>query len=285
MATKKEVIKEFKLPKGKVTIKPVVKSTYLIPDTTHRAAFLVDGAKREYPAPVLRSGQFANVLTDEEKEFFESPEAGLDFRTGDLSIYKRENNFWESFKVQLSKEELTLDKSDPFQYLQYKVLLANNEEIASSLEELKSKRKATYKYVMVDENQEASIAAKEADLEEAAWSIYSELKHDRTRTIDILRIFNKRVSEESSDDMLRSLLKTVMKDDTREFVTIVSDSNLDMKIFISKCVSAGLLQKRGSSYRIPEGEILGDTLFSAAVYLNKPENQEILLSLQARLND
>lgn len=286
MATKKVIEeKAFTLPKGLITVKPVIKSTYLIPDTNHRAAFLAPGAKREYTVPVLRNGQYANVLTDAEKEFFESPEGGLDMGPGDLSIYKRTNNFWDTFRIQLSKDELTLDKSNPYQYLQYKVLLANNEEIASSLEELRSRRKATYKYVLVDAQQEATLSSKEADLEESAWAIYGEIKNDRTRMLDILGIFGRKLTKESTDDMIRSQIKNIMKDDVREFVTIANDDNLDIKIFIGKCVSAGLISKRANVYSIPGGEKLGNTLFEAAEYLSMPENQEILLSLQARLND
>lgn len=286
MANKKTVEeKKFVLPKGIITVKPVIKSTYLIPDTNHRAAFLAPGAKREYTVPILRNGQYANVLTDEEKDFFESPESGLDLSPGDLSIYKRVNNFWDTFKIQLGKDELTLDKSNPFQYLEYKVLLANNEEVAPSLEELRSKRKATYKYVLVDAQQEASLSSKEADLEETAWSLYGELKNDRVRMLDILGIFGRKLTTDSTDDMIRSNIKNIMKDDLREFVTIANDSNLDVKIFITKCVSAGLIQKRANIYSIPGGEKIGNTLFEAAEYLKKPENQEILLSLEARLND
>lgn len=279
------VKKKFTLPKGSVTVKPVIKSTYLIPDTNHRAAFLAPGTKKEYTTPILRNGQYANVLNDEEKEFFESLEGGLDMKPGDLSIYKKEHNFWDEFKIQLTKDGLTLDKSNPYQYIQYKMLLANNEEIASSMEELRSKRKATYKFVLVDTNEEASLSAKEADMEEYAWSLYGAIKNDRTRMFDILRINGRKPSLDATDDFLRSLIKNLMKEDLREFVSIADDPNLDVKILITKAVSAGQLTKKGNAYSLPGGDKIGSTLFEAAQYLSAPENQEILLLIQAKVDD
>lgn len=201
----------FSLPSGKVTVKPIVKPTFLVPDITHKAAFLVDGAKRSYVAPILRNGQYANVLTDAEKDFFESPEAGMDLKPGDLSIYKRDNNFWDTFSIILTKDGVTLDKSNPYQYLQYKILLANNEEIASSLEDLRNKRKASYKFVLVDSNEEALISSKEADVEESAWSVYGDIKNDRSKMFDVLRIYGRKPSGEATDNFLRSQIKSLLK--------------------------------------------------------------------------
>lgn len=283
--SKKEKEIKFTLPKGKVTVRPIIKSTQFIPDTNHRAAFLAPGAKREYIAPTLRNGQRTNVLSKIEVEYFESKEAGLDLEVGDLSIYKKGNNFWDDFRVRLGKEDYTIDKENPIQYLEWKVLLANTEEVAPSLEDLKLRKKATYKYVLVDSEQEATISAQEADLEEMAWSHYGSIKNDRTKMFDVLRLNGQRYSNDTTDNKLRSAVKQVMKDDVREFVTIVSDDLFDVKVTLEKAVSQGAVRKSGASYTLPGGEKLGNTRHEAATYLSKPENQEILLKIEALVND
>jgi hypothetical protein len=281
--SKKEV--KFSLPEGKVTVKPIIKSTQFIPDTNHRAAFLAPGAKREYIAPMLRNGQYSNVLTKQEIAYFESPEAGLDLTTGDLSVYKKHDNFWDEFKVRLGKEEYTIDKSNPMQYIEWKVLLANTEEVAPSLEDLKVRKKATYKYVLVDSEQEATVDALEADLEELAWSHYGSIKNDRTKMLDILRLNGQRLAKDTTDNKLRSAIKSIMKDDLREFITVVDDDLFDVKVTLEKAVSQGAVRKVGAAYTLPGGEKLGSTRHEAANYLFKPENQDVLLKIEALVND
>lgn len=274
---------KFKLPKGYVTVKPIVKSTYLIPDKSHRAAFLAPGAKKRYVNPLLKNGQYSNVLTNAEKEFFESVESGMDFKVGDLSVHKKENNFWDNFQVLLGKEDYTIDKSNPVQYLEYKVLLANTEEVAGSIEEYRNKRKASYNYVLVDSEEEAQNSSKEADREELAWSEYGNIKNDRTRMFDVLRVYGRRPSNTASDDFLRAQMKLMLKEDLEGFLNIVRDPNLEIKILIDKAVSVGALTKRSGGFSLPGGDKLGTTLYETASFLNKPENQEILLTITARV--
>lgn len=286
MKEKEEVKREFKLPVGKITVKPIIKSTYLVPDVNHKAAFLVPGAKRRYTAPISRStGHYSNVLTDAEKDYFESALAGMDLKQGDLSVYKKDNSFWDTFGIILTKEGITLDKSNPYQYLQYKVLLANTEEIAQSMEDVRNKRKATYKFVLVDAHEADRISAKEADIEEHAWASFGDIKNDRNKMFDVLRIYGRKPSIDATDNFLRSQLKERLKEDPKEFVSIVDDPNLDTKVLVENAVTVGALQKRSNAYSLPGGDKIGTTLYEAAMFLNKPENQEILLQLQAKVDD
>lgn len=53
-----------------------------------------------------------------------------------LSIYKKEDNYWDNYQVRLGKGETPLNLSNPNDYINYKVLLANRDFIAPSLEAL-----------------------------------------------------------------------------------------------------------------------------------------------------
>ena len=92
--------------------------------------------------PVLDStGTYKNVLTKNEKKFLEEF-MGLEYDA--LSIYKKVNNYWDNFIVRLTKQGIVLDLSDPNDYIKYKVLRANNDIIADSLETLRDKPRPLY---------------------------------------------------------------------------------------------------------------------------------------------
>ena len=61
---------------------------------------------------------------------------GLEYNA--LSVYKRENNFWDDSndigisKVALRKQDNYFDLSKPEDYIKYKILLANKNFIAAS---------------------------------------------------------------------------------------------------------------------------------------------------------
>nr|DAU83986.1 MAG TPA: hypothetical protein [Crassvirales sp.] len=94
---------------------------------------MAENAVKYFTVPQLESGKLVNVLTDDEKNFLEEI-MGLEYNA--LSIYKKENNYWHNRQVRLLKQDNILDLSDPEQYIKYKILLANKDEIAPSLQVL-----------------------------------------------------------------------------------------------------------------------------------------------------
>lgn len=113
---------------------------------------MAENATRSFVVPILnKTGMFKNILTDNEKSFLEKA-MGLEINA--LSIYKKENNFWDDSnpkgigRVTLHKQDNYFDLSIPEQYIQYKILLANKDYIAASMEELENRPKATYQFVI-----------------------------------------------------------------------------------------------------------------------------------------
>ena len=107
----------FSLPRKKVTVLPVVKKTLL--PKGHEAEFLYQHSMNTFTVPKnAMNGTYMNPLTNEEQEMLES-HPGLSIKEGDLSVHKRENNFWKStFKpVKLGKDARNLDLSEPMDYL------------------------------------------------------------------------------------------------------------------------------------------------------------------------
>lgn len=125
------------------------------------AGGMAEGAVRTFVVPRLSSGMFVNILTDKEKAFLEEI-MGLEYNA--LSIYKKVDNFWDDSnenginKVRLSKQDNYFNLSDPEDYIRYKILLANKDYIAPSLQALQDTPKATYQYVIISEGEETKTA-------------------------------------------------------------------------------------------------------------------------------
>ena len=284
MANSKEKImeknKEFSLPKKKVVVKPLIKSTPFIPDTNHVSSFLSPGAKRRYVVPIRRDGKFKNILSNEEKEYFEnSSKSGLDFEPGDLSVYKKDG-FWDSFEVFLDKNSLTLDLSRPFDYFKYLVLKANTKEIAPSMASVRMR--STYKYVLVDEEVQNQLEARSADSEELAWEKFGQIKNNRSIMMNVLSVYGRSASETSTDDFLKSQIKSIIKSTNgiEKFLNIVNDPDFDIRLLIKNAIATGSLTRSKGSYYLEGGDRIGLTLEDTIEYLKDPMNHEVLVKLE-----
>ena len=91
---------------------------------------MAENATRTFTVPIIAStGTLKNVLTNAEKAYFE------DALGVNLSVHNKKDNYWENFKVRLTKSDNILDLSNVDDYLKYKVLLANTQFICPSLED------------------------------------------------------------------------------------------------------------------------------------------------------
>lgn len=116
---------------------------------------MAENAVRVFGVPKLSSGSYVNVLTNQEKTCIEE---ALGLEVNALSIYKKQDNFWDNFNVRLTKQDTVLNLSRPEDYLKYKVLLANKNIIASSIQELEDHPKASYQFVIINEQDETKKA-------------------------------------------------------------------------------------------------------------------------------
>jgi hypothetical protein len=283
MATKTKT-SSFTLPDKKIRIVPNKKGTAFIPDTSHPASFLMDGCKNVYVVPQLRNGQLQNPLTDEEKDFFEnSSESGLSFEAGELSIYKKKDNFWNNFSVELGKSSKTLDLSNPYDYFEYKVLLLNSEFVAPDYDSRNDKR--TYKYYLVDDLDEAKSKSAEYGKEAAAWRYFDEVTKDRAKVRSVLRLMGNSTSTDDSDDFLAKELGSIIKNPggIDRFLSIVEDGDIDLKMFIHQALEIrALTYKKGNYYLNGKTSPIGD--FDAVVkFFKEDDNSELMVTIKAKI--
>lgn len=274
----------------RIVVKHVPKETGMVRDPKHILyGGMAENAVKWFTVPRLTSGMYINVLTNTEKTCLEEV-MGLEYNA--LSIYNKTDNFWDNFMVRLTKQDNILDLSNPEDYIKYKVLLANKDFIAPSLQELEDHPKATYQFVIIHENEESQASKKKMNATMQAYMEFGKIQDnaDILRTI-IETIDGRPTSKNSKIEFLQDKVGKLIQADAKLFVRVASDPLLSTKVLIKKAIEGGLISNRGGMlYLKADGTPLcGDneepTLNIAAKYLNMPKHQELKFSLEAKLKE
>lgn len=253
---------------------------------------MAENATRTFVVPMLSSGRYVNVLTDSEKDFLEEL---MGLPTNALSIYKKVDNFWDDAneagisKVTLRKQDNYLNLANVEDYIRYKILLANKDYIAPSLEALETNPKATYQFVILTEDSETQSAKKGMTTLMQCYTAYGKIEDE----VDTLRVIIEtltgvRVHKNTKKEFLQTKVNELIQGNSKMFLKVATDPMLLTKVLIRRCVEEGLIAHRGNQYYIKDGNIPmcedGEpTLNVAAQWINLPKNQEIKLSLEAKL--
>lgn len=282
------------LRKERIVVRHIPKEGGLITNPKHILyGGMAENATRTFVVPRLSSGMFVNVLTDSEKAFLEEV-MGLEYNA--LSVYKKTNNFWDDSndegisKVRLKKQDNYLDLSDPGDYIRYKILLANKDYIASSLQELQDHPKATYQFVIIAEGEEVKSARGNMSNTMKCYKEFGKIEND----IDTLRVIiesldGRPTSSTVKLEFLQTRANSLIQADSKLFLRVITDPLLSTKVLIKKSIEAGLISSRGNylylkSDNTPLCEINEEpTLNIAARFLNSPKHQELKFSLEAKL--
>lgn len=253
---------------------------------------MAENATKTFVVPMLSSGRYVNVLTDKEKDYLEKV---MGLEENSLSIYKKDNNFWDDSvngsiaKVTLKKQDNYLDLSNPEEYIKYKILLANKDFIAPSLEELETSHKATYQFVIVTENSEAKAIKNNMSITMRCYTLYGKLE-DNTDALRLIieTLTGNKISPSTKTEFLQAKISELIQSNSKLFYKVASDELLLTKVLIKKAIEGGLIAQRGTQYYIIEGNVPmcenGEpTLNVAAAWLNLPKNQTIKFSIEAKL--
>ena len=281
----------------KVIVRFVPRPTAMVQNPKHILyGGMAENAKRSFVVPRLNStGAFKNVLTDNEKAYLEKA-MGLEYNA--LSVYRKKDNFWDDSnpmgigRVTLHKQDNYLDLSVPEDYIKYKILLANKDQIASSIQELEDRPKATYQFVIISENAEAQSNLGKMNVTMKCYMEYGKIEND----VDTLRVIielleGRPISPKVKLDYLQSKVNDYIQRDPRTFLRTIKDELLPAKVLIKKAVEAGLIGKKNDTYYLREdGSPLCEmneesTLNNAAKYLSSIKHQELKYMLEAKIKN
>lgn len=274
----------------RIIVKHVPKETGLVRDPKHILyGGMAENAVRWLTVPKLSSGAYVNVLTNAEKAYLEEI-MGLEYNA--LSVYNKVDNYWDNFFVRLTKQDNILNLADPEDYIKYKVLLANKDTIAPSLQVLEDHPKATYQFVIVGENDESKVSKKKLSSTMQAYMEFGKIQEDKDILRTIIETIDGRPTAANTKlEFLQDKVGRLIQADAKLFVKVVTDPLLSTKVLIRKSIEEGLISNRGGMlYLKSDGTPLcGDneepTLNIAAKYLNMPKHQELKFSLEAKLKE
>lgn len=278
----------------KVIVRYIKKKNFRIDNPRHVLyGGMAETAKRTFVVPRLTSGRYVNVLTDDEKDFFEE-QLGLEKNA--LSIYKREDNFWDDdredtiCKVVLTKQDTHLDLSDPGDYIRYKILLANKDLIAPSLEALEELPKATYQFVIISEGEELKSLKDNTNIVMKCYKEFGKVEEDYHILKFIVESIDSRpIAKSTKIEFLQSKINDLIKSDPKVFYKIITDPYLGSKVLLVKAVDTGIVSKKGDFLYLREDNkpLCEDgqepNLEMAARYINMPKHQAIKLAIEAEL--
>lgn len=250
---------------------------------------MAETATRTYTVPLVgSSNSLKNVLTTEEKDYFESV-LGVN-----LSVLNKKDNYWVNFKVRLNKGDNFFDLSQVEDYLKYKVLLANDKLICRSLEEWERRPLATYQYVMVEEGDEMKIAVSRRQLKKECFKLAGKISDDFEMLKAVVEMLSKRpISQRTNATFLADKLDEYIDENAAEAYKVLNNPSLKSIVFIKRCVGAGLIIKTGDFYylksgrsKTPMAEDGKDPVIEQAIaFLKNPKNQETKFALEAQLKN
>lgn len=278
----------------KVIVRFIARARGMVTDPRHVLyGNMASGSKMRLTTPLLRSGGFVDVLTKEEKRFLEYK---LGLEPNALSVHNRTNNFWSDAneqgigRVELVKGDNPFDLSKPIDYIKYKILLANRDQVAPSIQALQDKPKASYRFVIINENDSAKAATTKVTLKAQAYMEFGKVNEDKEKMRVIIETIDGRpTGADSKLETLQGKIGELIEANTKMFLQVVRDPLLDNKVLIKKAIEAGVISVRGNYLYIRETNTpLCDngqepTMNMAAKFLSLPKNQELKFSIEAKV--
>lgn len=266
--------------KGTYIIRPSKKTWLDQIDPKHDGVYLFDKAvaiiapERHFSTGVVQTG-----LTEDEARALE---AEMGFPPMKLSPH---SDFWEDFKYycRVPKDgiKLVLERSG-LEKLQYAYLKANSRVALSSVEASESGMK---EFTMTSIETEAKIDSSKIQVKLAAMKALASMTLEEQ--IEFLSIYEEgrhKVTKASSADLVLSTIGNIVEEKPAKFLDLIQDENYRTMLFLQECLQIGAIRKQGYTYIVyGTGELLGKTYHETINNLQKPEYNEMVISLKTKV--
>jgi hypothetical protein len=256
---------------------------------------LASGASKSFMTPLNRdTGSLIDPLTKKERTWLEN-ELGID-----LNVHNKRDNFWTTKKAmvilrktgrKIETANLTLDLSNPHQFILYKIALVNPRVANTWADRYEDKQ---YEFVIIDGEVEFEDELSYTLIEDDVQDYIRKHKNSKKKLFDLLRMYgvenaSKHVNYNSSSEWLYNELKkaTRRKSEVKKLHRIISlgEKDISMKVFVADAVTTGLLEKRGFEYRLSGGQKIGNNETDAINYFIDPRNQSVKARFEQGIED
>jgi len=232
-----------------------------------------DGTYTTYDTPLTSSNTLANVLNDDEREFLESK---LDSSRpkGWMSPYIQSNlNVWKGkhkHKVELSNEPLELHLSNPIDFIKYKILLTNKNDIASSFETRLDKK---YLYYLEDKEDADKNKVEFISIKIKAHEVFSELSKSHDKIINALMVIYRGSESNVPNDMTENTAKTTLfnyvEGNPKQFIATLEDEEFKLKYILYRAIRRGVIYRNKHEYNLGmgDGRLVGKGISEVLAYI------------------
>lgn len=291
IATRESGLKDGYLQNKIVNLKPIPRGNKMITDPAHSGYFMWEGASKQFCLVTNKYGMLLNPFKNEDEERFFSQILDID-----LNIYKKQNNFWHTFYVKISKDHklmssgVSFDLSDPMDNVRVRIL-KQQKEVAPSWEERFDR--IEYKFALVDEGHEEIVQNMELDMMEEIFTYWGEIKSSVKKMRDFLSVYwmtkktTKEVPADATKEFLTSEIKKIIDGDKSGIHSIIKNEDLQTKLFISRGVRAGAIIKEGVGTYYTTGnedQKYALTEFIEHIKFLKDSTDPIYLKIEAQIN-
>lgn len=236
-----------------------------------------------FDAPLTSTGVM-RVLTEIEQAEIET---AIDPKKpkGWLTPYAKEGNAWrgkDRYKLVIPSDGVTLDLSDPDQYILYKLATMQIDEIAPSYAEREDRK---YAFYMESLNNIETTKTIKMDKLMSAQEYFAKISDNDEKMRNLLLVLYRGDSTKVPIDLDRSALKTKLfeyiQDRTDMFLDAIKDPDaLKYRILYYKAIERGAFERKGHEIRAAyiNGKLIGTTIEDAINYIKGMEaddqNQE-----------
>ena len=277
----------FSLPGGIVKIKFIKRKQGMaanVKDNHIIAGGMLEGSYRKFPVPMLRNGGLKNILTKEEKDYFEKNE----YDGQSLSMY---SSFWDDFYVTLEKLDTQLDLSNANDYIKYKLLLGWDKVIAPSLKVYKNAPTAQYQFYLEREGEEEQLASKELSHTKTAWKNFDKIEDNKDVLAAVIFLMTGKIAAQNAKlTYLNSEVEKLVHSRAEKFNNLLADAQFESQVLVANAERAGIIKKVKGAYETEDGLPLTDvgqpaTVKNVVSFLNDPKNNEVKELILSRLDN
>ena len=143
--------------------------------------------------------------------------------------------------------------------------------------------KGTYKFALVDMDDEVIAKRKSSDKKKEAYKALGKMEASDTKLRNFFKVYGKRVPADATKDWMIGQVDEIIESDIDGFLTIVEDKDYETKLEIQDALDCRALVKKGSEYELPGGESLGN-LEEVISKLKNPKFSEILVTIRSRIS-
>ena len=182
----------------------------------------------------------------------------------DLNPY---SEFWHTYKVRVSDEDMLLDTQDPMDELKY-LFLKNHKRVASSLTD----RKPTANYVLINKEEEANEANSYNRTKRKALAYFDKMKPEEIKKA--LRIYGYG-AEDTTDDVAEARLNDLIEDNPQKFIERwIDNAHRQTEWLLKEAISKNVIRKNKNIHKYGS-DVIGASTDETVYFLDNPENQDI----------